>query len=567
MIKEIFLPEKINSRRIISQRILGLSIQDNIIRASQSYLTSTTNILENLSETEILPGAESTYKERAGEASTRIMSKLSKHDKIRISIPTNIVTFKELKLPFIDREKIKMVIEYEVEPLLPFPISEAIIDFIITRKIPEENSSHVLVAAVRQEDLQKIFDSYIEGGIDPDYITIDLFSLYGLYLQIPEYKNLTNASAIVEIWDNNTIVAFLLNGELRLVRNIQKGLNTIADNIGKDASISAEEIKKSLLSLDIKELDKQLNKKAEKHLINFLNDIQFTLNSFSLKLNFDNDVSKILFVGSGSKIKGLMEFGSELLQIPCEILSCNKLFKEKILKNKLSHEPKEWIDYVIPIGTSLPYAQFEEFNLRKKSFQKTKDPIKQKQVITSIALAIFIFLGIGTSGFINVRSLNSVASQRENDLITKIKKMFPTGSPSLKKNALTTLLRDAEQQVSTKEEAWAPFLNENLQPLEILLDLTKTIDKRLFNVAIEKISIEIEELEPTAEITGIFRSSDPEGKHFEDFENFVKFFEQNSKILIMKEKPDEDLVPPQEGGGVKFTFKLKLKEPQEDNEY
>ena len=567
MIKEIFLPEKINSRRIISKRVLGLSIQDNIVRASQSYLTSTTNTLENLSEIEILPGAESTLKERTGEALTRIMSKLSKFDKTIISIPTNIVTFKELKLPFTDHEKIKMVIEYEVEPMLPFPLAEAIVDFIITKKIPEENSSHVLVAAVRQEDLQKIFNSYNEGGIDPDYITIDLFSIYGLYLQIPEYKNLPNASAIVEIWDNNTIVAFMLNGELRLVRNIQKGINTIAEHISKDSSIPIEEIKKSLMSLDIKSLDKQLNKKAEKHLINFLNDIQFTLNSFSLKLNFDENVSKILFVGSGSKIKGLMEYGSELLQIPCEILSCNKLFKEKVLKNKLSHEPKEWIDYSISIGTSLPYDQFEEFSLRKKSFQKTKDLTKQKQVLTSIALAISIFLGIGINGFINVRNLNSVANQREKDLITKIKRIFPTGSPSLKKNALVPLLRDAEQQVSTKEDAWQPFITENLQPLEMLLDLTKTIDKRLFNVTIDRVSIEIEELEPTAEITGIFRSSDPEGKHFEDFTNFVKIFEQNSKILTLKEKPDEDLVSPEQGGGVKFTFKLKLKESQEENEY
>ena len=566
MIKEIFLPEKINNRRIISQRIIGISIQNNVVRASQSYLTSSTNILENISAIEILPGADSTYKERKAEALTRTISKFSKYNKIRISIPTNIVTFKELTLPFTDHEKIKMVIEYEVEPMLPFSMKEAIVDFIITKKIPEENSSRVLVAAARIEDLQKIFDSYIEAGIDPDYITIDLFSLYGLYLQISEYKSLPNASAIVEIGDNNTIVAFLIDSELRLVRNIQKGLNTISEHISKDASIPLEEIKKSLISVTINELNKQLNKKVEKNIISFLNDIQFTLNSFSLKLNFDKDVSKIIFAGSGSKIKGLMEFASELLQIPCEILSCNKLFKEKFCKNKLKKDPQNWIDHAISLGTSIPYNQHEEFNLRKKTFQKISDPIAQKQILTSITLAIIIFLLIGINGFLEIKNLSSIAQQKEKELITKIKRIFPPGSPQSKKNTLIPLLKDAEYQVSIKEEAWAPFSQENLKSLEILLDLTKTIDKRLFNVSIEKISLEIEEGIPTAEVSGIFRSSAGEGKHYTDFGNFVKFFELNSKTLSLKEK-DEDLVPPQDGGGVRFMFKLKFKEMLEENEY
>ena len=46
-----------------------------------------------------------------------------------------------------------MVIGFEIEPLLPFSLRDAAIDFIITREIPEEKSSEILVTAVQKQQL------------------------------------------------------------------------------------------------------------------------------------------------------------------------------------------------------------------------------------------------------------------------------------------------------------------------------------------------------------------------------------------------------------------------------
>ncbi len=72
------------------------------------------------------------YQSRITNALITIRSTL-KNDMIyfTIVVPSELVLYKELKFPFKDAEKIRAVLRYEVEPLLSFPIDDAIMDFIV----------------------------------------------------------------------------------------------------------------------------------------------------------------------------------------------------------------------------------------------------------------------------------------------------------------------------------------------------------------------------------------------------------------------------------------------------
>ena len=558
MIKEIFLPEKTKTRRLISRRIIGLSIQETVVSATQINATPRITLIEKLHEEPIPPGAPGSYNDRLSQAVKNVLAKLSKYDQIRVSIPSSIVTFKELTLPFTDIEKIKMVIEYEVEPMLPFSLQDAVVDFIITSQNKTDKTSQILVAAVRKQDLQIIFDAYQTAGVDPGCITVDLFALYGLYLQIDEYKDTEGASALVDIGSTTTSVSFLLNGQIRLIRSISKGLHTIAQHISEDTDKSIEETLQDLINFGkTKTNDEKYSQAAQKYLTSFLTDIQFTLNSFSLKLNFYKAMSKILFIGKGTQIKDLMAFGNNLLQIPCEKFSCDKLFKTSKFKNKTKKLIPNWTKYTITLGTAIPYGPHDEFNLRKKEFAKTRFPLLNKQLFTAVALTIMLFGTIITRGVLQVRNLTGLTKRSEKQAIMQLKKIFPARHAALKKKRLRALFRSAQQIITEREEAWLPFLQENLKPLEILKDLTLTMDKRTFNIKIEKIAIEVEDDgAPGVEVAGLFSSQKGPGSHFADYDNFAKFFEGHSKLLTIKDT-DIDLADE----GVKFTFNLKLKEP------
>ena len=109
MIKEIFLPLKIGHRRILSQRIIGLAIQENAVTLAYVYASGKKTTVERLLIQEIEDGPLDTLTTRSSAAVKKIMGHIKKYDQLRVSIPASLVLFKELEVPFLDQEKIRMV--------------------------------------------------------------------------------------------------------------------------------------------------------------------------------------------------------------------------------------------------------------------------------------------------------------------------------------------------------------------------------------------------------------------------------------------------------------------------
>ncbi len=150
-IKDIFLPEKINSYYLFSKTVVGIEINKTNIIATKTRIQGNTSTIELIIEEKISEEVSEEDFQRTTPTLTSIFSKIGNYDEIHTTLPSSVVVFKELKLPFVSREKISMVIGFEIEPLLPFSLRDAAIDFIITREIPEEKSSEILVTAVQKQ--------------------------------------------------------------------------------------------------------------------------------------------------------------------------------------------------------------------------------------------------------------------------------------------------------------------------------------------------------------------------------------------------------------------------------
>ena len=556
MIKEIFFPAKIGTHRIYSQRILGFAIQENTVSCVQTYAKRGKTIVEKLFKEKIEQGTPDSYTERTALAIKQILPKVDKYDLVRISIPASLVVFKELEVPFKETHKIRMILEYEIEPMLPFSIEQAITDFIITKQTKNENKSQILAATVRQQDLSKILEIYTAAGIEPTNITIDLFAIYNLYQQIPEYKNIKNASAIVDLGLNATRIAFLQDGELRLTRAIPKGIDTVAKSISNETNIPFSQIKGNTEKFGLQEKNEEnYDKSLKKHMIDLFHDIQFTLNSFSLKLGFEKGISKIIFTGPQSNLKNLTRFCNELFQTPCEIFACEKIFVDGHYKNKTKEYSNNWTNYVVALGTALPSIEQSEFDLRKKAFSLETFSLISKQIIAASIIILVMFTTIFIKGFLQVRRLSNQIKKIERRETSRLRKMFPPKARLPKEITFQKLIRKAKDLLSEKLEMWSAFEKEKLNPILILQELTNIIDKRRFDVTIESVYITEEEKIPKVEVEGIFRSKTG-SDHFLYFMTLEKRFEE-SKILELEEGVDSRL---EEDKGIKFTAKLKLKE-------
>lgn len=159
LIRELFFPERIHNIQIIPQNIIGFSIDEKNIYTINILYKNKQKIITNASHLEIPDGEILEFASRATETLKTLPNITENYDKVYVTIPASLVIFKEITLPLKDIDKIRLVIENEVESMLPFAIDDAIIDFIITSKDTEK--SQILVAAI-QKKIFKILLIYIQ---------------------------------------------------------------------------------------------------------------------------------------------------------------------------------------------------------------------------------------------------------------------------------------------------------------------------------------------------------------------------------------------------------------------
>lgn len=562
MIRNIILPEKFGSQRLFSQRMLSIVLHDNHIRGSVVTLQPKASLIEKLIEvtfTQKSNGADSSDSVTISmqEALAKLIATAGKVDSIRIVIPATMTVIKELDVPFLDEAKIRLIIENEIEPQLPFSLEEAIVDFVVTKSSKELQSSQILAVAIRKQDLLAILEPYEQAGIKVQSVTIDLFATYGLYQMIPAYRNLAGSCALVDIGIQGTRITFLQNNQFKLSRYITKGLGLLVTHISEEANLSSAEIFKHLeeYGMSCTEAHTALEKAIQKHAINFFNEIQFTLNSFSLKLNYYEGVSKILFMGKAANIAHFAQHSSDILQIPSELFAPQKIVDLSSVKNNTQSVNFAWEKFTNALGAILSPPAFENFNLRRRDLALFDLELATKQVVTSFFLVITTIISIGIVGYINIKELKQVAQKLELDQSTHLKSLLSRKERN-RKISLPALTRKIEDLVKEKTSLWAPFGQERTKPLEALLEVTQTFDKKQFSLDIEELSLSEKETgNPIIELEGYFRSEKGLGYHHKEWAELEERLKEVS-LLAFVEPPSP--IPAAEKG-IKFSVKLQKK--------
>jgi hypothetical protein len=229
-------------------------------------------------------------------------------------------------------------------------------------------------------------------------------------------------------------------------------------------------------------------------------------------------------------------------------------------QNKIKAFSNHWTDYAYAMGTALPSEQHSEFDLRRGFFILPMQKLIKKQLIAASIIFFIIFGTLFVRGYLQIHTLSQENNNIEKGESDKLKKMFPKDYKLPNEPKFARLVKEAEKVLAEKTAMWAPFGKERMQALLILQELTAMIDKKRFDVSIEKVSIseergvlETEEKGRTiVEVEGLFRSKTGIN-HYTYIAELEKSLSE-SKILKLKEAIDER---PFEGDkGVKFTAKF-----------
>jgi Tfp pilus assembly PilM family ATPase len=531
-IKDILLPEKIKSYYIFAKIVVGIEINKTNIIATKTRITGTTSTIESIVEEKISEETSEENPDPTAIALKAIFSKIGTYDEIHTVIPSSVAIFKELKLPFTARDRISMVIGFEIEPLLPFMLREAAVDFIITRDIPEEKSSEVLVTAVQKQHIAQHLALFEAVEIKPAVITIDMISVYGLYKHVEAYKQLHGGTVLINITAHSTAIAIMVNGQLKTIRTLPKGIIALTKQVAQELNKTPQEMLDHLLRFGLEQTGDYLPT-IEKTVLDWWDSVNFTLNSFSTQFLNRQPMAKIIFLGSGSLIKGLIPLIAQKTNVNCELFTVNEIEQDPLctIKNGNLITPIN----VISASATLPVATTVDYNLLQKEFVSQDTSLLLKQLILLVVLTVGLFATLITHYIIQTNKLKKSVYTAEQEALNALKEKFSALEDA--KVLDDEVIEEANQEAEEQQKRWFAFSNQSRASfLQYLLELSSKIDRKSIDFKVDQITIAEGILTLRAEV----RDSDA-----------LKVFErqlEQSKMLRPLESPE---IP-------QFTMRLTL---------
>ncbi|MCL4229109.1 pilus assembly protein PilM [Candidatus Dependentiae bacterium] len=482
MLKNVLIPEKIGSYYLVSKRVLGLDIGKSHVRAIQVMLRGRTITTEKVFQEAVENGTTPSNQEKIVEALRVIMGQAHKKCVIHTALPSNLMVFKTLRLPFVDREKIAMIINYEIEPLLPFAASDALVDFIITKIHPEDSSSEVLVAAVQKHHVIQHLDMLAQAGIDPEVVTVDMFNLYALYERVPTYQKHMGGVALVDMGFTHTTIAYIFNRQLRMIRSLPRGMNYFAKQVHQDLSISIAESFDLLQRFGLEpNNDLAYSESINKIMSDFVQEIQFTLTSFSSK---DTErLELIVLIGDGAVIKNIERFMTQFTGVRCESFEFNGLFTSQVIKNKLPSIIHN--SFAQSLANALPSSLTEQSNLRQKEFVITDTRTFVQQLAVGGVLTVLLVGILGFNYWQRTRLLSHEIQTSQQEIIRALKQHFVLSQD----NDLEELIVSAEEKVKKEEQMWFAFSGQARSSFLKYLLALHALDKEGLGLVVDRLDI------------------------------------------------------------------------------
>jgi len=538
MIKDIFMPSRIGSYYIFNKRVLGFELTTTSVQASLLYFSGNTVILEN-SMNIILQDQNQIS---IVNAIKKIATTIGQYDEVVTSLISSAVVFKELVLPFIGREKIKMIVAYEVEPLLPFTLDEAIIDFIVTDEDKEKSQTTILVAAVRQSDLE-IHEAYFEkAGLQLDNVTLDMFALYDFYRHGMYVAQADTGSLLVDFGIDAIRILYIQKSILKSVRLVPYGLLSMLHTKNDDSSLIHNRILDEFLQSNTQEdqvvIDQGL---AQKIIIDFCKQITLSLAAFQKQFKFFIAPSRVICLGVGTNIPSFLEQASKHCQISMEKLDIKKFLSS----NNIEVNKKMKIDaqYNTSLIITLSAAHYGDVNYLSKKQHRAKNLLLNKQLFFIVLISFVAIAGVCFYSQYQLNIWNQAYNKSKKEVIHTLKEKMDLDIQGIKR--ISDIVSVAQNKLEQAKKVCFSCSEQNHSFLRYLQELSSGIDKQSLGLDLKKLSLRDKEVTLQGSV-----------KNWPELDTFIKELIELKNFELKGKLPD---VPND------FTVTLQALDDQEKN--
>ncbi|MBW1945935.1 MAG: PilN domain-containing protein [Deltaproteobacteria bacterium] len=128
------------------------------------------------------------------------------------SLPTSLASIRELHLPFANTKKIREIIKYQMEPLVPYNVEDMVVDM-----LPSAKGEPITAIGVEKRVLSDHLKTLGHAELEPNRVGLHDLALFSLFLKTQKQKP-GEPIAIVRLDEEEMAFQVILDGRIAFIR-------------------------------------------------------------------------------------------------------------------------------------------------------------------------------------------------------------------------------------------------------------------------------------------------------------------------------------------------------------
>ncbi|MDD5064509.1 MAG: type IV pilus assembly protein PilM [Phycisphaerae bacterium] len=311
-------------------------------------------------------------------------------DDIVVSVPSQNSFARFVKLPPVEQKRIPEIVKFEAAQQIPFDINEVQWDW---QLMAEAGSSETKVGifAVKSEVVSSVLEHFSRENLTVSCVQIAPMALYNyaLYDFSDLGKSDNQATVILDIGAENSDLVVCTQSTV-WQRSVPMGGNAFTRAVAEAFKLNFEKAEKLKRTAAMSKYARQVFQAMKPVFTDLASEIQRSLGFYSSS-NPNTKISKVIALGGGTKMRGLLQYLRQTLQIPVEMPDS---FKKLTISSDVSaakfHESV--CDFGIVYGLALQglgLAKIES-NLLPRSIARSMTWAGKTKYFTAAAAAVLL---------------------------------------------------------------------------------------------------------------------------------------------------------------------------------
>jgi type IV pilus assembly protein PilM len=304
--------------------IWAIDIGNNSLKAL--YLSTERGVVEvigydNISHGKILSGDNITDAEREELIAISLRKLVTKYDlsmdEIAIAVPSQNSFARFVNLPPVESKRIPEMVQFEAVQQIPFGINDVQWDWQLMTG-PDSAEIKVGIFAIKNDVVNAALQPFTREDIEISYVQMAPMALYNyiLYDRPDLVTSDSQATVVINIGAGNTDLVVCTPSTV-WQRCILIGGNTFTKAIADTFRLNFEKAEKLKRTAPVSKYARQIFQAMRPVFTDLASEIQRSLGFYSSS-NPNTKIVKIIATGGGTKLRGLLKYLQQTLQIPVE---------------------------------------------------------------------------------------------------------------------------------------------------------------------------------------------------------------------------------------------------------